>query len=70
MSKTKCACGRGKYPDADCCQTCWNKQAGYDERSNIGHNSGQCQCGAGKIADASMCDECWAKQSAYDDGRG
>ncbi len=62
-----CACGRGKYADMDCCETCFNKGAQYDERRQ---DPTRCACGAGKVFDATMCDGCLSRQSAYDDGRG
>lgn len=62
---TRCSCGRSKYFDADCCETCWNKGRAYDERSSNDPN--YCQCGNPKISDACLCDDCWNKQSAYGD---
>lgn len=61
----RCSCGKKKYPDAECCSSCWNKNIGYDERSSQDPN--RCQCGKGKISDASMCSDCYDQQSGYGD---
>lgn len=58
-----CACGNSKYSDADCCEECWNKSRGYDEKSR--DDSRFCKCGAPKTADADMCRKCWNKQRPY-----
>lgn len=61
---TRCACGRGKYADAACCDVCWNKGAAYD---SPGDNNNYCSCGQPKYADASCCSVCWERGSGYAD---
>ncbi len=65
MNNDYCSCGNPKYPDASCCDECWNRGAAYDERYN---DPWRCSCGKYKeAADASMCRQCWDKQRAYGD---
>jgi len=60
-----CSCGNGKYDDAACCDSCWNKGSKYDSPTD----QTRCQCGSPKLSDASLCTKCWNKQRVYWDGR-
>ena len=72
MANDRCACGRPKYPDADCCRACWDKGKPYDDgRPGQGYpqvpDKTRCVCGKGKYPDADCCQDCWEKNSGWDD---
>jgi len=65
MGSDYCRCGNPKYPDADCCEECWQ-----ESKSRSGETGeGECKyCGRPKETnDAAMCRRCWNKCRSHGD---